>query len=158
MLRRSEACAGATPNLPSAKGPTYAIGGRSRRRTRSRAVGSSCRVPGLPLLNQENMRELAHSLGSRTLRRCSASSSGASYALVASRRNLRNRPLQTAMPPCASRWRSDFGGALREGLWISPQGTPRTAKARSLLQSVYDRFSEGFDTADLKTAYLNSWQ
>jgi hypothetical protein len=33
-------------------------------------------------------------------------------------------------------------------------------KARSLLQSVYDRFSEGFETADLKTAkaYLNSWQ
>jgi predicted ATPase/DNA-binding winged helix-turn-helix (wHTH) protein len=34
----------------------------------------------------------------------------------------------------------------------------RTAEARSLLQSVYDRFSEGFETADLKTAkaYLNS--
>jgi hypothetical protein len=28
----------------------------------------------------------------------------------------------------------------------------RTAEARSLLQSVYDRFSEGFETADLKTA------
>jgi predicted ATPase len=36
----------------------------------------------------------------------------------------------------------------------------RTAEARSLLQSVYDRFSEGFDTADLKAAkaYLRSWQ
>jgi predicted ATPase/DNA-binding winged helix-turn-helix (wHTH) protein len=36
----------------------------------------------------------------------------------------------------------------------------RIAEARSLLQSVYDRFSEGFETADLKTAkaYLNSWQ
>ena len=36
----------------------------------------------------------------------------------------------------------------------------RIADARSLLQSVYDRFSEGFETADLKTAktYLNSWQ
>jgi predicted ATPase/DNA-binding winged helix-turn-helix (wHTH) protein len=34
----------------------------------------------------------------------------------------------------------------------------RIAEARSLLQSVYDRFSEGFETADLKTAkaYLNS--
>jgi len=28
----------------------------------------------------------------------------------------------------------------------------RIAEARSLLQSVYDRFSEGFETADLKTA------
>jgi predicted ATPase len=36
----------------------------------------------------------------------------------------------------------------------------RIAEARSLLQSVYDRFSEGFETADLKTAkaYLNSLQ
>jgi predicted ATPase/DNA-binding winged helix-turn-helix (wHTH) protein len=36
----------------------------------------------------------------------------------------------------------------------------RTAEARSLLQSVYDRFGEGFETADLKTAkaYLDSWQ
>jgi predicted ATPase len=36
----------------------------------------------------------------------------------------------------------------------------RTAEARSLLQPVYDRFSEGFETADLKTAkaYLNSLQ
>jgi predicted ATPase/DNA-binding winged helix-turn-helix (wHTH) protein len=36
----------------------------------------------------------------------------------------------------------------------------RIAEARSLLQSVYDRFSEGFETADLKTAkaYLDSWQ
>jgi predicted ATPase/DNA-binding winged helix-turn-helix (wHTH) protein len=36
----------------------------------------------------------------------------------------------------------------------------RLAEARSLLQSVYDRFSEDFETADLKTAraYLNSWQ
>jgi predicted ATPase/DNA-binding winged helix-turn-helix (wHTH) protein len=36
----------------------------------------------------------------------------------------------------------------------------RIAEARSLLQSVYDRFSEGFETADLKTAkaYLNTWQ
>jgi predicted ATPase/DNA-binding winged helix-turn-helix (wHTH) protein len=35
----------------------------------------------------------------------------------------------------------------------------RAAEARSLLQSVYDRFSEGFETADLKTAkaYLDSW-
>ena len=35
----------------------------------------------------------------------------------------------------------------------------RIAEARSLLQSVYDRFSEGFETADLKTAkaYLRSW-
>jgi predicted ATPase len=34
----------------------------------------------------------------------------------------------------------------------------RIAEARSLLQSVYDRFSEGFKTADLKTAkaYLDS--
>jgi predicted ATPase/DNA-binding winged helix-turn-helix (wHTH) protein len=34
----------------------------------------------------------------------------------------------------------------------------RIAEARDLLQSIYDRFSEGFDTADLKTAnaYLNS--
>jgi predicted ATPase len=28
----------------------------------------------------------------------------------------------------------------------------RIAEARTLLQSVYDRFSEGFETADLKTA------
>jgi predicted ATPase len=36
----------------------------------------------------------------------------------------------------------------------------RIAEARNLLQSVYDRFSEGFETADLKTAkaYLNSLQ
>jgi predicted ATPase len=36
----------------------------------------------------------------------------------------------------------------------------RIAEARSLLQSVYDRFSEGFETADLKTAkaLLNSLQ
>jgi predicted ATPase len=36
----------------------------------------------------------------------------------------------------------------------------RIAEARSLLQSVYDRFSEGFETADLKTAkaYLDTWQ
>ena len=36
----------------------------------------------------------------------------------------------------------------------------RIAEARSLLQSVYDRFSEGFETADLKTAkaFLNSLQ
>jgi hypothetical protein len=36
----------------------------------------------------------------------------------------------------------------------------RTAEARSLLQSVYDRFSDGFETADLMTAkaYLDSWQ
>jgi RNA polymerase sigma factor (sigma-70 family) len=36
----------------------------------------------------------------------------------------------------------------------------RSAEARSLLQSVYDRFSEDFETADLKTAkaYLNSLQ
>ena len=35
----------------------------------------------------------------------------------------------------------------------------RIAEARSHLQSVYDRFSEGFETADLKTAraYLDSW-
>ena len=39
-------------------------------------------------------------------------------------------------------------------------GQGRVAEARSLLQSVYDRFSEGFETADLKAAkaYLNSWQ
>jgi predicted ATPase len=36
----------------------------------------------------------------------------------------------------------------------------RFAEARSLLRSVYDRFSEGFETADLKSAqaYLDSWQ
>jgi hypothetical protein len=35
----------------------------------------------------------------------------------------------------------------------------RIAEARRLLQSVYDRFSEGFETADLKTAkaQLDSW-
>jgi predicted ATPase/DNA-binding winged helix-turn-helix (wHTH) protein len=35
----------------------------------------------------------------------------------------------------------------------------RIAEARSLLQSVYDRFTEGFETADLKIAkaYLRSW-
>jgi predicted ATPase len=40
------------------------------------------------------------------------------------------------------------------------QDQGRTAEARSLLQSVYDRFSEGFETADLKTAkaLLNSLQ
>jgi predicted ATPase len=32
------------------------------------------------------------------------------------------------------------------------QNQGRAAEARSLLQSVYDRFSEGFETADLKTA------
>jgi tetratricopeptide (TPR) repeat protein len=36
----------------------------------------------------------------------------------------------------------------------------RTAEARSLLQSVRDRFNEGFNTADLKAAkvYLDRWQ
>jgi predicted ATPase len=40
------------------------------------------------------------------------------------------------------------------------QDQGRIAEARSLLQSVYDRFSKGFETADLKTAkaYLSSWQ
>jgi predicted ATPase len=40
------------------------------------------------------------------------------------------------------------------------QDQGRIAEARNLLQSVYDRFSEGFETADLKIAkaYLNSWQ
>ena len=40
------------------------------------------------------------------------------------------------------------------------QDQGRTAEARSLLQSVYDRFSEGFETADLKTAkaHLDSMQ
>jgi hypothetical protein len=35
----------------------------------------------------------------------------------------------------------------------------RIAEARSLLRSVYDRFSEGFENADLKTAkaYLDTW-
>jgi predicted ATPase len=39
-------------------------------------------------------------------------------------------------------------------------GQDRTAEARSHLQSVYDRFSEGFETADLKIAkaYLDSWE
>jgi predicted ATPase len=32
------------------------------------------------------------------------------------------------------------------------QDQGRTAEARSLLQRVYDRFSEGFETADLKAA------
>jgi predicted ATPase len=38
-------------------------------------------------------------------------------------------------------------------------GQGRIAEARSLLQPVYDRFSEGFETADLKTAkaHLDSW-
>jgi predicted ATPase len=40
------------------------------------------------------------------------------------------------------------------------QDQGRIAEARSLLQSVYDRFSEGFERADLKTAkaHLNSWK
>jgi predicted ATPase/DNA-binding winged helix-turn-helix (wHTH) protein len=40
------------------------------------------------------------------------------------------------------------------------QDLGRAAEARSLLQSVYDRFSEGFETADLKTAkaHLDSMQ
>src|SRR6266436_5960365 len=40
------------------------------------------------------------------------------------------------------------------------QDQGRIAEARSLLQSVYDRFSEGFETADLKTAkaHLDSMQ
>jgi hypothetical protein len=40
------------------------------------------------------------------------------------------------------------------------QDQGRAAEARSLLQSVYDRFSEGFETADLKTAkaHLDSMQ
>jgi hypothetical protein len=35
----------------------------------------------------------------------------------------------------------------------------RINEARGLLQRVYDRFSEGFETADLKDAkaYLDSW-
>jgi predicted ATPase len=39
------------------------------------------------------------------------------------------------------------------------QDQGRITEARSLLQSVYDRFSEGFETADLKAAkaYLDSW-
>jgi predicted ATPase/DNA-binding winged helix-turn-helix (wHTH) protein len=40
------------------------------------------------------------------------------------------------------------------------QDQGRIVEARSLLRSVYDRFTEGFDTTDLKTAkaYLDSWQ
>jgi predicted ATPase/DNA-binding winged helix-turn-helix (wHTH) protein len=40
------------------------------------------------------------------------------------------------------------------------QDQGRIAEARSLLQPVYDRFSEGFETADMKAAkaYLNSWK
>jgi predicted ATPase len=40
------------------------------------------------------------------------------------------------------------------------QNQGRIVEARSLLRSVYDRFTEGFDTTDLKTAkaYLDSWQ
>jgi hypothetical protein len=34
----------------------------------------------------------------------------------------------------------------------SQQDQGRIAEARSLLQPVYDRFSEGFETAELKTA------
>jgi len=36
----------------------------------------------------------------------------------------------------------------------------RINEARNLLQPAYDRFSEGFETADVKTAkaYLDSWQ
>jgi hypothetical protein len=34
----------------------------------------------------------------------------------------------------------------------------RTAEARSLLQRVYDRFSEGFETAEAAKAHLNSLQ
>jgi hypothetical protein len=36
----------------------------------------------------------------------------------------------------------------------------RIAEARSLLQWVYDRFSDGFENADLKAAraYLDCWQ
>jgi len=42
----------------------------------------------------------------------------------------------------------------------SQQDQGRAAEARSLLQSVYDRFGEGFETADLKTAkaHLDSMQ
>jgi predicted ATPase len=32
------------------------------------------------------------------------------------------------------------------------RGQGRSADATALLQPVYDRFTEGFDTADLKTA------
>jgi hypothetical protein len=40
------------------------------------------------------------------------------------------------------------------------QDQGRIAEARGLLQSVYARFSEGFETADLEAAkaYLNSLQ
>jgi predicted ATPase/DNA-binding winged helix-turn-helix (wHTH) protein len=40
------------------------------------------------------------------------------------------------------------------------QNQGRIVEARSLLRSVYDRFTEGFDTTDLKTAkaYFDSWQ
>jgi len=40
------------------------------------------------------------------------------------------------------------------------QDQGRIAEARRLLQPVYDRFSEGFGTADLKIAkaYLDTWQ
>ena len=44
--------------------------------------------------------------------------------------------------------------------YVCPGDQGRIAEARSLLQSVYDRFSEGFETADLKTAkaHLDSMQ
>src|ERR1700682_4180603 len=56
-------------------------------------------------------------------------------------------------------------GALSWGLRTSTslarlqQDQGRAAEARSPLQPVYDRFSEGFETADLKIAqaYLDSW-
>jgi len=52
-----------------------------------------------------------------------------------------------------------MGAANSTSLARLQQDQGRAAEARSLLQSVYDRFSEGFETADLKTAkaYLDSW-
>jgi predicted ATPase len=61
-----------------------------------------------------------------------------------------------------ARWQGALSWELRTSTSLArlQRDQGRIVEARSLLQSVYDRFSEGFETADLKTAkaYLDSLQ
>ena len=65
------------------------------------------------------------------------------------------RSIERANAQGALSW--ELRTALSLALLERSQG--RTSEARQLLQSVYDRFTEGFDTSDLKRAkrLLDEW-
>jgi predicted ATPase len=61
-----------------------------------------------------------------------------------------HRTLDINTPSCTPRKIEDFRVDCRSSrLWY---GQNRRTEALALLQPVYDRFTEGFDTADLKAA------